>query len=55
MTSEELERQLGEAREFGKKLTKEALAQKADRNKEYRTFYSALSEIAHNSPVGLNF
>jgi hypothetical protein len=53
MTSEELEWQLGEAREFGKKLTKEALAQKADRNKEYRTFYSALSEIAHTSPVGL--
>jgi hypothetical protein len=53
MTSEELERKLGEAREFGKKLTKEALAQKADRNQEYRTFYSALSEIAHTSPVGL--
>jgi hypothetical protein len=53
MTSEELDRQLVEAREFGKKLTKEALAQKADRNKEYRNFYSALSEIAHTSPVGL--
>jgi hypothetical protein len=53
MTSEELERQLGEAREFGKKLTKEALADKADRNKKYRTFYSALSDIAHVSPVGL--
>jgi len=53
MTSEELERQLGEAREFGKKLTKKALAQEADRNKEYGTFYSALSEIAHSSPVGL--
>lgn len=53
MTIEELERQLGEAREFGKKLTKQALAQKADRNKEYGTFYSALSEIAHSSPVGL--
>jgi hypothetical protein len=53
MTSEEVERKLGEAREFGKKLTKEALAQKADLNKEYRSFYSPLCEIAHTSPVGL--
>jgi hypothetical protein len=53
MTSEELERKLREAREFGKKLTQETLAQTADRNKKYRTFYSALSEIAHASPIGL--
>ena len=35
------------------KETKQALAQKSDRNKEYRNFCSPLSEIVHSSAVGL--
>jgi hypothetical protein len=53
MTAEQLKQKLEEAREFGKKLTKEALAGKADRSKEYDRFYRALSEIAHTSAIGL--
>jgi hypothetical protein len=53
MSANELEQKLEEARKFAKKLTKEALANLADRKKEYERFYRTLCEIAHASALGL--
>jgi hypothetical protein len=53
MTAIELDQKLEEARKFSKKLTQEALAAKANRDKEYDRFYRTLSEIAHASAIGL--
>lgn len=53
MTEEEIDRQLKEAKELSKELTKRFLAEQANLENEYNTFYSALSDIAHVSPVGL--
>jgi hypothetical protein len=53
MTEEEINRQLEQAKETGKELQKIFLAKAANLENEYRIFYSALSDAAHVSPVGL--
>src|SRR5262245_53924402 len=53
MTAEEINRQLEQAKEIASELKKKFLAEQANLENEYGTFYSALSEIAHVSPVGL--
>lgn len=53
MTAEGIDRQLEEAKGIGEELKKRFLAKQANLDNEYATFYSALSDIAHVSPVGL--
>jgi hypothetical protein len=53
MTAEEIDRQLEAAGKTGGELKKRFLAEQAKLEKEYCTFYSALSDVAHVSPVGL--
>ena len=53
MTVEEINRQLQEDRGEIKELSKEFLAEHAKMGNEYAIFYSALSDVADSSPVGL--
>jgi hypothetical protein len=53
MTAEGIDRQLEEAKKIATELKKKFLAEQAGLENEYNTFYSALSDIAHVSPVGL--
>jgi hypothetical protein len=53
MTVEEINRQLQEDRGEIKGLSKEFLAEHAKMGNEYAIFYSALSDVADSSPVGL--
>jgi hypothetical protein len=53
MTAEEIDRQLEAAGRTGGELKKKFLAEQAKLENVYSTFYSALSDIAHVSPVGL--
>ena len=53
MTAESIDRRLEEAKRVTQELKKRFLAEQANLDNEYATFYSALSEIAHVSPVGL--
>ena len=53
ITKEGITQQLEEAKKTASELQKIFLAEQADLKNEYRTFYSALSDAAHVSPVGL--
>lgn len=53
MTVEEINRQLQEDRGEIKEVSKEFLAEHAKMGNEYAIFYSALSDVADSSPVGL--
>jgi Family of unknown function (DUF5677) len=53
LTAEEIDRELEEAKRIAQEVTKKYLAEKAKLDNEYNTFYSAFSDIAHVSPVGL--
>ena len=53
MTAEDIDWQLEEAKGIASELKKKFLAEQAQLENEYSTFYSALSDIAHVSPVGL--
>ena len=53
MTAGDIDRQLEEAKGIASELQKEFLAEQAQLENEYSTFYSILSDIAHVSPVGL--